>query len=138
MNHLINRAQRFLDLYSDYRPSHAIAHAAGSNKLAGWRQALVWLGCALGVLLGPYALAAAGGNYPEFAVIFGSGNRLFWAAVFGVVLTALLFHLKFVTPSSPLVVQIGIAVLAGFASRELIPKAIDWIVSALPVHAGTF
>ena len=133
---MINRIKRFLDLYSQYRTPEGVAHAGGEDNLAEWRQALVWAGCFLGVVLGPYVLAASAGNYSDFEVMFGSPVRLFWAAIFGVVLTALIFKFKIVTPKSLLVVQIGIAVLAGFASRELIPKAIDWIVKVWPTDAG--
>ena len=88
---MINQVIGFFDLYNQYRPTGALAHAAAPDDIAGWRQFLVWFCAALGVVLGPYALDAAGGTSAEFSVIFGSWVRLLWAAVFGAVLIALAF-----------------------------------------------
>jgi hypothetical protein len=52
------------------------------------------------------------------------------------VLVAVAFRVKFLTPKTALIVQIGMAILVGFASGKLIPMVIEWIVEVWPTHAG--
>jgi hypothetical protein len=120
---MLDQVIRFFDLYSQYRTPQSKAEGIGDDDLALWRQIVVYAACAIGIVVGPYALDAATGTYATFWTMFGSGIRLFWAALFGFVITALLFK-TVLTPKTSLVVQIGTAVVAGFASGKLIPKAI--------------
>jgi len=131
---MLNRIISFFDLYAQDRPAQAFAQAAGKKQLAWWRQLLVYVGCVLGIVLGPYALDAAAGTYAPFAVMFGSPIRLFWAVVFGFVITAVLFK-TVLSAKSPMVLQIGTAIAAGFASGKVVPAAIDALLPALS-HAG--
>jgi hypothetical protein len=129
---LLNALGWFFDLYSQYKGPQAVAQAS-DEQIAGWRQFVLYVSCVVGILVGPYAANAAAGNYSDFATMFGSWIRLFWAVVFGFVLTAALFK-TVVSATTPLVVQIGTAIVAGFASGNLVPKAIE-LLSKWPSHA---
>lgn len=120
---MVNSVIRFFDLYSQYRTTEAKAQGVGKDDIAGWRQVVIYLACALGIVLGPHVAAAAAGTFPPFSVIFDSFARIFWAIIFGFVLTALLFKVL-VKPTTPLVIQIGVALAAGFSSARLIPVAV--------------
>jgi hypothetical protein len=122
--------RRFFDLYSRNKTPYGEAQAADDYQIAAWRQVVVYLGCALGIVVGPYALDAASGHYTSFSVMFGSLIHLFWAALFGFVLTAVLFK-TVLSATTPLLVQIGAAIAAGFASGKLVPKAIDILTSGV-------
>lgn len=124
---MLNTVLRFFDLYSQDRSTESIAQGAKKNRTAGWRIFVVYLACVLGVVLGPFALDAAVGKYTDFMVMFGSVHRLFWAVVFGPVLTAVLFK-TVLSAKTDLLIQVGIAILAGFASGKVIPAAIGMIV----------
>ena len=128
----MNRIGWFFDLYSQYKGPQAVAQA-NDEEIAGWRQFVVYLGCAIGIMVGPYATNAAAGSFVDFVTMFGSWIRLFWAVLFGFVLTAALFKTVF-SPKTALVVQIGTAIVAGFASGSLVPKAIE-ALSNWPSHA---
>ena len=131
---MINSVIRFFDLYSQYRPEHAVAHAGGNSQFAWWRQLLVYLGCVVGVLLGPYAVAAAGGESPSLEEIFGSITRLIWALVFAFVIIAALFK-ALLSPKLPLVAQIGTAIVTGFISEKIIPTVIETAAKSWPSGA---
>jgi hypothetical protein len=90
------------------------------------RQLAVYAGCVFGILVGPYAVAAAAGTYPTFVEMFGSPIKLFFAVVFGFVLTAFLFK-TLLSAKTPILVQIGFALVAGFGSGKLVPKAVDFL-----------
>lgn len=129
---MLYRLGWFFDLYSQYKGPQAVAQA-NDDEIAGWRQFVVYLACVIGIILGPFAIKASAGTYVDFATMFGSLIRAFWAFVFGFVLTAALFKIV-LTPKTPLVVQIGTAIVSGFASGTLIPKAIETL-SNWPTHA---
>jgi hypothetical protein len=124
---------RFFDLYSQDKPSGNHAQSASNQQLATWRQVVVYIACVVGIIVGPYAVDAAAGTYVSFIAMFGSGIRLFWAIVFGFVLTAFLFKTVF-DANTPIFVQIGGAIVSGFASGKVIPKAIGalttWVSGA--------
>jgi hypothetical protein len=121
---MINSVLRFFDLYSRNRGIGNVAQGASDDEIAGWRQFVVYIACAIGIILGPYALDAATGKYVDFLTMFGSPVRLFWAVVFGFVLTASLFK-TVLNATTPLVIQIGSAIVAGFGSGKAVPKAIE-------------
>lgn len=130
---MLNGVAWFFDLYAQNRPEHDRGFAGDDNELALWRQLLVYLFCVIGILAGPYALAAATGTYATFAEMFGSGIRLFWAVLFGFVLTAFLFK-TLLSAKTPLFLQIGASIVSGFASGKILPKAIaaltSWVTGA--------
>jgi len=119
-----NTILRFFDLYSRNRGPNNVAHGASQGQIAGWRQFVVYVACLVGIIVGPYALDAANGKYADFTVMFGSPLRLFWAVVFGFVITAALFK-TVLSAATLFVVQVGTAIVAGFCSGKVVPKAID-------------
>jgi hypothetical protein len=120
----------FFDLYSQYRDQDSIAHKADGETVGGFTQLCVYFGCLAGILAGPYALDAAKGKYPSILELFGGWSHLLWSVLFGFVLTAALFKL-WLTPKTPLVSQIGIAIAVGIGSGKLIPLALQTLVKGL-------
>jgi hypothetical protein len=138
-----NAVSWFFDLYAqDREPPQPTAQAdgggggGGDDDLAPWRQVVVYLASVVGILGGPYALSAAAGKYPTLLEMFGSPMRLFWAVVFGFVLTAFLFKI-ILSARNPLVVQIGAAIVAGFSSEKIVPKAIEALTSVVSSAGAT-
>ena len=125
---MLNRIIRFFDLYSQYKPSGSKAESVDPDEIAIWKQFVVYGACVIGIIAGPYAVEAGAGTYVSFLTMFGSGIRLFWAVVFGFVLTAFLFK-TVIGAKTPIVVQIGVAIVAGFGSGKLIPKAVGFITT---------
>jgi hypothetical protein len=69
----------FFFLYSQNRTLDNKAQGATDEQIAAWRQFVVWLGCAIGIIVAPYATAASAGNYTEFTTMFGSLPACFGA-----------------------------------------------------------
>ena len=120
----MNTIIRFFDLYSQYRDPRAKAQGVTATHIAGWRQLVIYVSCVVGIIRGltpPWeprqAISLSG---PSFST---SWSRIIWATVFGFVLTAFLFKVL-ITPKTPLVIQIGVALAAGFGSAKLVPVAL--------------
>jgi hypothetical protein len=120
----MNKVIGFFDLYSQYRRADARAQSASDEETAGWRQAVVYLACLVGIFAGPFALEAAKGKYPPLAQLLGGWGHVFWSVLFAFILTAALFKL-WLSPRTPIVGQIGVAIAVGIGSGELIPVALD-------------
>ncbi len=123
----------FFDLYAqDRKPPEAGEQRGGEGEdeedesLATWKQIAVYVASVIGILIGPYARAAASEKYPTFTEMFGSPMRLFWAIVFGFIVTAFLFK-TILSAKNYLIVQIAFALAAGFGSQTIVPKAIDFL-----------
>ena len=126
----MNAIVRFFDLYSQHRDPRAKAQGVTDDELAGWRQLCVYLACAIGVVLGPHALAAAAGDFPAWATVFDSWSRIIWAAVFAFVLTAGVFKLGWITPKTALVIQLGVAMAVGLGSAKTVPLVLQFFSNA--------
>lgn len=120
----MNKIISFFDLYSQYRPQGAQAQSATDEQIAVWRQWVIYLACLVGIFAGPYALEAAQGRYPSLIQVVGGPAHALWSALFAFVLTAALFK-TWLTPKTPLVGQIGVAIAVGIGSGKLVPVALD-------------
>lgn len=98
----------------------------------GGRQFLVWLACVVGILGAPFVMGALDGLYPGFLEFFGSWARLAWSALFGVILTALLFK-TVLTERTPFIVQLGVALVAGLTASTSVPIAIRTLSGGIGV-----
>ena len=109
---------KVFDLYGAYR-------GGGGDDVSAWRQGVVWVGAALGVVLSPYATAWVHGVSPALGEVFNSPLQLIWGLVFGALLLIVAYKLALAKPSSPLPLQIGVAVLMGFCGGTLIPMELS-------------
>jgi len=124
---MVNAIVRYFDLYADWKPSGAKAHATSGAKIEGWRQLLVYLACLLGVILAPYVSAALSGSAPSFSEVFASANRIGWSAVIALAVFPISYK-TILSPKLPLVAQLGTALVTGFVAQKIVPKAIDLIL----------
>lgn len=124
---MINTIVRYFDLYADWKPAGAKAQAAGDAHVEGWRQVLVYLGCLLGVLLGPYISGVLGGGAPPFSEVFSSANRIGWSAVLALAVFPVAYK-AILNPKIPLVVQLGTALVTGFVAQKIVPAAISLVL----------
>src|SRR5687768_12501621 len=129
MGQMVNAALRYLDLFSNYRGSTAVAQGIGSNKTAVWRQAVIYLCCVVGVICGPYVPDALNGDPPSLALIFGDWNRVGWSLVVGLAALPAGYKLIF-SPKNLLIVQCGFALVVGFVAQKLIPAVIALVLKA--------
>jgi hypothetical protein len=102
------------------------------DATAFWRQLLVYLGCVLGVIVGPFLPAALGGTPPSLAAVFGGANHLFWSAVIGLALFPAIYKLVF-DPEKPLIVQIAFGLVAGFLAQKIVPSVIEIVAKGVGV-----
>jgi len=129
---MINQIARYFDLYSEYRPGSAKAQKASKDTTALWRQLLVYVGCVLGVIVGPFIPTVLSGNTPSLAAVFGSANHLFWSAVIGLALMPAIYKLVF-DPEKPLVVQVAFGLVAGFLAQKIVPSAIEIVARGVGI-----
>jgi hypothetical protein len=116
---------RYFDLYSEYRPSRSKSLAPGDNDdVALWRQILVYAGCLIGVLVGPYVSAALTGNEPSLGEVLKTGNHIFWSAIIALALFPVIYKVVF-DPKKPLIAQIALGLAAGFVAQKIVPHVID-------------
>jgi hypothetical protein len=125
--------KRYFDLYSEYRPSRSKSLAPGDEGyVAIWRQILVYIGCLMGVLAGPYITAALAGHEPSLNVVLESGSHIFCSAIIAGALLPAIYKLVF-DPMKPLIVQIAFGMVAGFIAQKIVPLAIDLVSKAAGV-----
>ena len=122
----MNGIIRFFDLYARDRSVHAQAQGASEDRTSLGRQLAVYGFCVLGVIVGPFLVAAAQGVYPPFAAVFLTPRTL-WAFLIALVLVAMLFK-TVLGASNPLVVQLGSALAAGAVSGTLLPMLLEKFV----------
>ena len=123
----MNKFAWFFDLYSQYKDGGARAHAADGSEISNSVQWLIYTACLVGIFVGPFALDAANGEYPALADLFGGWSHAVFSIIFAFVLTALLFK-TWLKPTSPIVGQIGTALVVGMASGKLIPVALEVLI----------
>ncbi len=122
---MINNVIRYFDLYSQYRLG-AKGYAGESDRIALWRQLLIYFGCVVGIVLGPFIPTVLAGNTPSPSEIL-VWSKLFWATILAFVILAGTYKLIF-DPDKPFIVQVSYAVVLGFCVEKIAQPIIDAIL----------
>ena len=126
----MNRIFWFFDLYSQHRNTFEFAQGADDDKVSARREAAIYIACLAGIFAGPFAIEAAKGKYPNLLEMFGSWPHVLWSVLFSFILTAALFKV-WLTPKSPIISQIGVAIAVGMSSGKLLPIALEALTKSL-------
>jgi hypothetical protein len=126
---MVNQIFRYFDLYSGHRYAGAIAQGVTPSKVAWWRQLVIYLVCAVGVLVGPFIPGGLAGPPPSLMAIFGEPNRMVWSLIVALAVLPGVYKLIF-NPKNPFVIQCGFALVSGFASQKIVPAVIALIAKS--------